>query len=115
MTPTASSSAMTRASSTGSPASVRARRRLSRTVSAPTRCRRCGTSPTVRPRQRSRAPSESATTSVPLTITDPTVGVVRPASICRTVVLPLPDCPASSQASPAPARHSGTSTAVTAP
>ena len=104
-TPTDSSRIRTRAGSSGWPARYCARRRLSATSSAPTRWSRCGTRPTLRPRQRSRAAPESPPRSVPPTIAVPVVGVVSAARMCRSVVLPLPDAPASSQCSPAPARH----------
>ena len=48
-------------------------------------------------------------------LTVPCVGTTSPARMCSSVDLPQPDGPDSSQASPGPACHAGTATAVSAP
>ena len=74
-------------------ASERARRRLSRTLSAPIRCMLCSTMPIRRPRKASSAAGPSAARSWPSTAILPRLGRIRPAIRCKSVLLPQPDGP----------------------
>ena len=79
----------------GRPASERARRRLSRTLIAETRCRFCSTMPNLRPRQRSSSAGRSESRSRPATRMRPRLGRSSPAVRCKSVLLPQPDGPST--------------------
>ncbi len=98
-----SRSPVARALSDGNPARKDASRRFSSTFRLGTRCSFCGTIPTERPRQRSSAAPSSLPSAWPPTSISPSLGLSSPATRCRSVVLPLPEAPSTSQRSPAAA------------
>ena len=75
------------------------------TVKLPTRCSFCSTMPMWRPRKRSSCADLSRDRSCPAITTLPAPGRNMPASICNSVVLPLPEGPSTKHASPCATCH----------
>lgn len=70
---------------------------------------------TVAPRQRSSLTPSSLRRLSPETSTSPSVGRMRPATTCSSVLLPLPEGPSTAQRSPCATRHSASASAVAGP
>ena len=108
MTPTASSNAVMRVSSTRKPASVLREPQVVAHIQRPDQMQALRHQPHVAaaPAVARAFGQRGDVGAVDRSPTRPWA-VVSPARMCSNVDLPLPDCPASSHASPAAARHSG--------